>query len=330
MATKGGRPLRVVLVLLLSLYASAAVRSQEAQYWKWDNGIGHSNWDLGMEKEDAEKLRRLWDAIGEDLKTEREGLAGTYLKGGYNAGYFFRWSVGKGYILIPYFDQSLITDFSYGAVKVVNASEVSFTPERDLRKGGRGIGGMPRRWAAVGKYFVPVEMLGEFGEYMAGLGRYNEFNGRCCEFAPEFLAARIDGPGEQVEHPVPPKYARFIKRPVEAEVTFVGKKKVVKDWGYEGKLYSEALGPVALIPVRINAGSGRGLKRNMLLRLVGQPDFYQYLQVMRVARRTASGYVVRDISSGGKETYKDLETGEEKPLGPVEVGMRVTTSLARD
>lgn len=320
--------MKVLSAFLLLLISSRAVQPQEDVYKKWDNGIGHSSWDIGFEKEERAKMLRLWESIGEDLKTERNELAGTYVKGGYNAGYFFRWSVRKGYVLIPYFDQNLITDFSYGSVNFVDASEVNFTPERDLRKGGRSIDEMPRRWAAVGKYFVPVEMLKEFGEYMAGLGEYNEFNGQCCEFAPNFLAARIDGAGE-VDHPVPPKYARLIRRPVEAEVTFVGRKKTVKDWGYDGKLYSQWIERAVLIPVRINAGSALGVKPNMLFHLIGGPSYDQYLQVVRVGRRTASGYVVRDISHGGKETYVDIKTDEEKPLPPVKVGVKVTTSLAR-
>ena len=321
---------KVLTALLLLLLSSGAVRPQEDVYSKWDNGIIHSSWDLGLEKEEREKMLRLWESIGEDLKTGRNGLAGTYVKDGYNAGYFLRWSVNKGYVLVPYFDQNLITDFSYGSVDFVDASEVNFTPERDLRKGGRSIDEVPRKWAAVGQYFVPVEMLGDFGEYMAGLGQYNEFNGQCCEFAPNFLAVRIDGPDEKVDYPVPPKYARFIKRPVEAEIKFVGKKKTVEDWGYDGKLYSQALGRVVLIPVRINAGSARGLKRNMLLRLVGQPDSYLYLQVMHVARRTASGYVVWDLPDERRETYTDFERDQLKPLPPIKVGAKVTTSLARD
>jgi hypothetical protein len=270
-------------------------------------------------------MLQLWESIGEDLKTERNELAGTYVKSGYSAGYFFRWSVNKGYVLIPYFDQSLITDFSFGKVTFVDSSEVVFTPERELR-GGRSMGTMPRKWTALGRYFVPVEMLKDFGDYMAGLGEYNEFNGRCCEFAPNFLAHKIDKPEAESEYPVPPKYARFIRQPIKAAVTFVGKKKTVKDWGFQGQLYGEWMERAVLIPVRISAGRTHGVKPNMLFRLVGEPDFYQYLQIMKVQRQTATGYVVRDISSGGTETYQDFETEQKKPLPPIKVGMQVTTS----
>jgi hypothetical protein len=313
------------LTALLFLFPFQTIKSQEVEYKKWDNGIGHSSLDVALEKVEREKLLQLWDSIGEDLKTEQNELAGTYVKGGYSAGYFFRWSINKGYVLVPYFDQNLITDFSYGKVAFVDNSEVVFTPERDL-KGGRSIGKMPRKWTAIGKYFVPIELLKDFGDYMAGFGEYNEFNGRCCEFAPNFLAAKIDSQEKKVDYPVPPKYARFIRNAIKAEITFVERKKTVKNWGYQGKLYGEWMERAVLIPVKINAGRTRGVKRNMLFRLIGEPDFYQYLQIMRVQQRTAWGYIVRDISSGGKETYKDVETDREKPLPPIRVGTKVTTS----
>lgn len=313
------------LMACLFLFPFLPVQSQEA----WDNGIGHSSWAVGLEQQEREKMLRLWDSIGEDLKTERNELAGTYVKGGYSAGYFFRWSTGKGYVLIPYFDQNLITDFSFGRVTFVDTSEVIFTPERDLR-GGRSLGKMPRKWTAIGSHFVPVEMLKDFGDFMAGFREYNEFNGQCCEFSPDFLAHRIDRRGERSNYPVPPKYARFIKQPIKAEITFVGRKKTVKDWGYEGELYREWMERAVLIPVRISAGTTHGVKPNMLFRLIGEPGYNQYLQITRAQRRTASGYVVRDVSGGGEETYRDFDTDQEKPLPPIKVGTRVTTSPVRD
>lgn len=223
-------PALKLLTASLLLFPFQTVKSQEA----WDNGIGHSSWAVGLEPQERGKMLQLWDSIGEDLKTERNELAGTYVKGGYDAGYFFRWSIRKGYVLVPYFDQNLITDFSFGSVTFVNTSEVIFTPERDLR-GGRSVEKMPRKWTAIGSYFVPVEMLKDFGDFMAGSREFNEFNGQCCEFSPNFLARRIDRREGRFDYPSPPKYARFIRQPIEAEITFVGRKKTVNDWGYDGE-----------------------------------------------------------------------------------------------
>ena len=85
-----------------------------------------------------------------------------------------------------------------------------------------------------------------------------------------------------------------------------------------------------LIPVRIGAGRADGVKPNMLFRLVGEPDYSQYLQVTRVGRKTASGYVVRDVSSDWQETYRDHETDQDRPLPPDRVGAKVTTGRRLD
>ena len=42
--------------------------------------------------------------------------------------------------------------------------------------------------------------------------------------------------------------------------------------------------------------------------------------------RTSYGYVVRDVSYKKRETYYDDETKAEKPLPPIRIGIRVTTS----
>src|SRR5947207_12638577 len=283
-------------------------QSQDPAYagQKWDNGIFHSSWDLGLLPEDRKRMLTLWKSIGEDLKREKNDLAGTYVKGGYNSGYFLRWSIEKGFVVIPYFDQNLITDFGYGKVTFVNGSEVIFTPEKDLH-GGRGLEKMPRKWTAILGYFVPVEMLGEFGKFRAGLGEYNEFNGSCCEFSPSFLCHRIDRLDKPFSQAIPARYEKFIKEPISGKVTYVGRARE-RNWGYDGKLYSQWMEKAVLTPVTIDVGSRHGVKKNMLFRISGEPQIERYLQVTAVGRRMSKGYVVQDISGGGKGGfYRDYE-----------------------
>jgi hypothetical protein len=63
----------------------------------------------------------------------------------------------------------------------------------------------------------------------------------------------------------------------------------------------------------------------MLLRLVGQPGFNQYVQIIKPGARTSFGYVVRDLFEG-KERYHDSSTNQDKPLPPIRIGMKVTTN----
>jgi len=291
----------------------------------WHNGIDKDYWEIGLESVDKEKMMAVWESMGKELQSEPNTWAGTYFKGGYDAGYFLRWSSTR-FVLIPYFDQDLITDFSYGTVTFVDTSKVLFHPERDLR-GGRSVAKTPREWTLIWNYFVPVEGLKDFGLYFAGLREYNEFNGQCCEFTPNFLSRRIDAKGTPPWYPVPLKYAHFIKRPIEGAITFIGQKRRVKNWGYQGRLHGVWMDDVILIPVRVNLGGDRRVRRNMLFRLVAQPDFTQYLQIIKPGGHTSFGYVVRDLIEG-KELYFDPSNNQGKPLPlpPVQVGMKVTTS----
>lgn len=307
----------VALLLIAFGLPPQRAQSQDAGYagQRWDNGIGHSSWDLALEPEDRKRMLSLWDSIGEDLKTDKNDLAGTYVKGG-NSGFFLRWSVAKGFVVVPYFDQNLITDYGYGKVTLVDDSEVVFTPAKDLH-GGRGLGRMPGKWTAILGHFVPVEMLADFGKFRAGLGDYNEFNGSCCDFAPDFLGGRIDRRDKPLPTGVPARYKHFIKDPITGTITFVGKQRRVRGWGYRGKLYSQWMEKAVLIPVSIDVGSWHGVKKNMLFRMSSEPQFERYLQVREVNRRRSKGYVVRDISFGGDQ---------DKPLPPIRVGIKITTS----
>ena len=158
-------------IIVLMLFSAVAANGQTADVGSsgWNNGIGHSAWELALDPQDRKLLLELWNSIGKDLQNNSSKLAGTYVKGGHSWGYFLRWSPNKGFIVIPYFDQNLITDFGYGKVSIADDSDVIFTSERQL-KGGRGLGRMPERWTAILGYLVPVERLAAFGQFGAGLG----------------------------------------------------------------------------------------------------------------------------------------------------------------
>src|SRR5262245_5455873 len=158
-----------VVVLLLSATVVAAQTAGNPSD-TWNNGIGHSAWQFGLDPHEQKLLLELWDSIGKDLEANTQKLPGTYVKGGYSHGYFLRWSPNR-FIVIPYFDQNLITDFGYGKTTIADESEVIFTSQRQL-KGGRGLNRLPERWTAILGYLVPVEKLTEFGQFRAGLGQY--------------------------------------------------------------------------------------------------------------------------------------------------------------
>ncbi|MEP6921350.1 MAG: hypothetical protein ABI967_09505 [bacterium] len=64
--------LATVLVMLW-LCGWSAARGQNDQVQRGENGIGHSSWDVAIEPAERKKMLALWDAIGEDSKTETCG-----------------------------------------------------------------------------------------------------------------------------------------------------------------------------------------------------------------------------------------------------------------
>jgi hypothetical protein len=289
----------------------------------WDNGIGHGAWTIALKPDDCRRLLSLWDEIGEDLKTEKSNLAGTYVNSG-NSGYFLRWSTAKGFVVVPFFDQNLITDYGYGKVTFVDSSEVRFTPEKDLA-GGRGLAKMPRNWTAILGQFAPVEMLADFGEYLAGLGEYNEFNGSCCEFTPAFLVDRVDRQQKYLPFSIPPKFQKFMKNPIAGTVISVGRRRRVHNWGYQGKLYSQWMKEALLTPVTIDVGRRQGVLHRMLFRLFGEPPFERYLEIRTVEARRARGYVVQDISNARAASFHYYSANQLDRLPRIRVGDKVAT-----
>ena len=311
----------IVLLLCANVFVAIGQETLSAPR-QWNNGIGHSAWEIGLKSEDKSKLLDLWNSIGEDLKHEQNPLAGTYVKLD-NSGYFLRWSIKKGFVVIPYFDQNLITDYGYGSVTFVDPSEIIFKPERQLR-GGRGLDKMPDRWTAIWRYLVPVESLKEFGQFVSGRGKFNEFDGLCCEFLPTFMTHRIDGPNDPPSYPVPARYEQFILKPIEGQITYVGKP-FRKNLGFSGQFSSTAPQEAILIPVRLNVGRLQGVKKNMYFRVPSDPESGQFLQIVKTARQTSDAYVIHFLSEDRKETWWDFEAKKEKPYPAIRKGEMVTT-----
>jgi len=317
----------VALIFLTTGFAVRTAQSQEplAQPM-WNNGVLHSNWAVALEPEDEKRMLFLWNSIGEDLKTEKNELAGTFVKGG-RAGFFLRWSVAKGFVVVLYYDENLVMDYGYGNVTLVDRYDVVFTPVKEIH-GGRELKKMPREWTAILGYFVPVDMLEQFGEFRAGLGVYDEFNGSCCDFTPGFLVSRIDREDMPFPKDVPAKYKSLLKEPITGTATFVGKPRVVRDWDYRGKLGGQFMERALLTPVSVNVGRRQGIKKNMLFGVTGESPGQRYFQVTEVSGERARGYVVQDISSGGKGGfYRDAETDKEIRLPAIRVGTKVTTKV---
>lgn len=330
--------LLAALAAALCAFACAAAQGDEGRE-QFEHGLEDGRapaWGLpsGTTREEAAALGARWKALGEELKASGSEFAGTYNEGGEMRESFLRWAPGGGFVYLYVYERYAVLDFSYGEVEVTPSAVVFKVARERLGVQSRvRPSPTPRRWVAARwralNYLVPEERVKEFGMYVGGFGAYNDFNGPCCEFRP-FLSSppRLD-PLRSFEVPrVPAPYARLMRRPVEASIKAVGRRRVVKDYGMEGELYSQWFGRASLTPVTIDAGRGRGLKPGLLLRLVGEPAA-QYLKVTRVRAARSEGVVIRDVDEDGGETfYEDSGAGEprKKVYPPVRVGTRVTSA----
>lgn len=325
-------------LLLLALPAPRSrAQGERAEYERFEHGNlewGES-WLLPRASaSDAAALNARWRAIEEELKTTTNEFAGTYEANGVMRQMVVRFAPRAGFVYIYVYERYSVLDFAHGSVEVT-PTEIVFTPAREqfsesLDKLPRVV---PRRWVAArwrrANYLVAERSIRDFGNYVAGLGIYNDFNGPCCEFVPFLTAPARVAPERDFERPVvSAAYERFIKLPINATVRWVGRKRRVKDYGSEGEFYSHLHQTATLTPVRIDAGSRQGVRRGMLFRLDGDADARgssQYLKITRVRPDSSEGVVVRDLDDEGRETFHDLDSDKRVELAPVAAGTRVTT-----
>jgi len=326
--------LRVTFILLVTVVLFVVTNGQgsELRYW---SPVEPFRIEVDRQNPEVRELLDRWDRIGNEAQGVTNGPAGTYLKSGYN-GWLLRWAAHTGFVYVYHSEGLSIIDFSYGRVEETS-SEIRFIPEREMRESRRGIKlNTPYIWVAAKspqlKFMIPKDEIKDFGQYIAGLRDYNDFNGPCCEFDPFFVSEVSKGelvPGAS-EIVVPDEYQRFMRRPITGRIVSIGKRRIVKGYGMDRNLFSNLFPESSLTPIAINIGRIHGLRKNMLLRLAGEqfnlPS--QYIQITSVRRQTAVAVVIRSIDKRNHDSYLDNPFESDKRIGypPIRAGMRVTTS----
>lgn len=325
--------LLIVAVLLLPCL-NQNVASQQDQYWE---PTEHYRIEIDPHNAEVRALISRWNEIGEEIKSSKNPLAGTYEKTGYR-GWLLRWSPAKGFVYVYHSEGLSIIDFSFGKVRVTS-DKILFDPEREMKETFRETKlTTPREWipadSTAGSYLVAAQEIKAFGNYVGGFGNKNDFIGPCCDFDPFFFS-----PKQMTRDPratslvVPAAYESFIRKPINGKIIYVGKKRFVRNYRLDGDLYYQLFTNASLTRVGLNVGSQRGVRKNQLFRLIGQPD-PQYLKVTAVGKRTSSGVVIRDRNDDGSETYFKSANGtpdsREKPFPPLQAGIKVTTSPILD
>lgn len=328
-------------VLAWALALAPAASAQLDQWGFWENGLTEHWWfsSRDFKAEDATGAVARWGGIGE--VKEADTWAGDYFRGGETHGTYMRWSPAGFVIAHVNKCEARVTGLVYGRVEVTPTA-VQFFPELDKESagshGGHHGGAAPQSPAAPRAVlrFVPVRWRGarllvaedeleDFGDYVAGLGRFNDYGGRLALGYDHFFLRRGAGAEDDGAPPVfPPGYERFIKKPVEARVTAVGPRVLRRGYAIEGKNPSQMFERASVTRVTIDAGTEQGVKDGMLFR-VARPDEGALVLVLRAGRRTSTAAVVRDVDEGGAETFYD-ERSKLRRHPKVARGWRLTTA----
>jgi hypothetical protein len=351
-----------VSTLFVLLHATNAF-AQLDQWGYWENGVSESWWFSSNEFDSADAVNAVerWKSIGAELKDAKgdAAWAGDFFLGSDTHGSYMRWSPQSGFIIAHVNKcEARITGLIYGSRVEVSPTLVQFFPEFSKdSKHGHGkthdaaqthdgaqmlapLRFVPVRWRGE-RLLVEESEMGDFGDYIAGLGKYNHWDFLYVDIT-EFYT-KFGGAVDANEKPseasteakekadaspiVPQGYGHFLKKPIETTIVGVGQKRVKQNYSYEnpdgsGMSYTE---PVSLTFVTVKAGANDGVKLGMMFRVV-DPEGGEQVRIVRVGKAASTGVIVRNLDKGGREAFPDGESNESVSYVKVAAGWRLTTS----
>ena len=342
---------RTFIAFLATLLAVACHHSASAQldqWGYWNNGVTESWWlsSGDFSREDAVNAVSIWKRIGvANQDVSGKAWAGDYFSGSDTHGTYMRWSQHAGFI-IAHIDkcQAKVMGVTYGRVEA-SPTLVQFFPEFNkmaLKSHGHSHSQSP---ALTALRFVPVEWgeahllvpegeMSDFGDYIAGLGKYNYRSAfalfEYIEFLTKSRAGSVGVSGEidvaRGSPVVPQAYEHFLKRPIEGVIVTVGRRVVKRDYSYQNPDGSEESYTLAALTfVTVSAGSAHGLRPGMFLR-VSTPDEGDIVRILRAGKFSSIGIVIRDLDENSKETFFDGDSEKSRPHSKIALGWQLTTS----
>jgi hypothetical protein len=288
-------------------------------------------WNLnynGYSKADALILRSKWDLIAAANPDSNDEWAGDY----YNDSEFrliaLRWSPQFGFAAVNLYTCTIsVMRFNYGRV-AASPNLVELFPEFSSKplKGKNSISNylptskhLPVKWGER-HYLIPEDNVKDFCDYVAGFGRYVEYEPfHEGQLYSTFLLKSSDYDKPKEGLPIlPPSYQRFVKNPIDATITAVGRSWVKKsdndDW-FEDQVTR----------VTLSVGSIQGVKVGMRFR-VPSSERSETVKITRVLRNRAQGIIVRNVRKNSTAEANERSGDEEPEFPPITVGWKLSTS----
>ena len=336
-----------VLTLLLVSFLSEGILVVSGQGFdgeldpqgRWINGVTEPWWfPDNIPAEDIKAAQLLWTSIGSH--NAEADWSGDYFIGGDTHGSYLRWMPGRYVLFNVDKCQAKVMAFSYGSV-VFSTDRVQLVPTKSASESTKHSHRkepnrrfLTVRWRDT-KYLVPEDEITDFGDYVAGLGKYNSANSMFLEYTQFFsrLSNTPSSTGEQdvaanqkrdlfVAPLVPAGYERFVKRPIDGSITTINKAYIRPN--PDNEWWDERI-----ILVSINVGSANGLKNKMALRLVGSEGFAggeEHLEITKISLKSAQGIVVRPVRKRPCVKIDPDDDCKSPDYPAIKVGMKVTTN----
>jgi len=317
---------------VVSLSANAQSVPELDPYGRWINGVSEPWWfEKSLAKEDVFAAQKKWVAIEqENQHSPKNKWPGDYFAGSETHGDYLRWSPGNGFVWLRVNKcMATVMSFSYGDV-VSAPNLIQMLPQKAVNgsqdhghSSQTAVRFLPVVWRKS-QHLVSENQMDEFGNYVAGVGTFNDWVGSYLEVEPFFssLTGELKEESENnvsreaPEVPiVPPGYERFIKKPIYATVTSVSK---AYRRSSENEWWDDFVTPVKVKLSRI------GAKAKMKFRI---SDSDEVIEITDVRRRSAEGIIVRPIRKSPcvKFAVDDDCSGAE--YAPIEVGLKASTSI---
>jgi hypothetical protein len=330
---KAHRIRSLFIAFLLITSCAGIIQSQLSEDGRWENGISEP-WRFTEETTWQNEIRLAqlrWQEIGdENSSAEGNEWAGDYFIGGDTSGSYLRWSPQSGFVMMNVNKcAAYVENFSYGEVKVTPTA-IEFHTEKTVKPSSLDkhtpyqlpTRYLPVKWRGVA-YLVPEKEMGDFGDYVAGLGSYNSgLVGYSAEGSSFLYKLGVEETGTADELPtVPHGYERFIKKPIDAKITAVGTRVIKRR---QNKLDEEAYYE-AETPITINAGKADGVKSRMSF-VVLTSGTLEEVKIRRVREHSSTGVIVRFLKEDENTPPVLWKDEESMNYLPVTVGWELSTS----
>lgn len=309
-----------IVVFAMTVMAQSA--SQFEVDGRWTNGVSEPwMFEAVHPRNEVLAMQRRWSDLEIDLRTSSDHRwAGDFIEGSDTHGDYLRWSSKGGFVWLKVDKcRATVMSFSYGRV-VAGPTSIQLIPEKTVSANKHhehtnfsSVKFLPVRWSKD-LFLVPQREIASFGDYVAGLGRYNEW----LNFfeAIEFFSRTVEDDFPVSSDPiVPPGYERFIKSPIEATILNIGKAHIRRS---ENPWWDDQITPVTIKLNRIGARS------NLKLRI---KDSQELIELSSVTGRTATGRIVRTVRKRPCVKYSDDDDCSEPEYDQIKVGTKASTRL---